>query len=112
VHGANRLGANSLLDIVVFGRASAEHVVSTSKPGLPHKPLAANAGEASVANLDKVRPHCAPSLRVGHPPSQAHFTYRVHSNKPSNAMLGCALMLEGLVCVVAAPKRKGIYAHR
>jgi len=55
VHGANRLGANSLLDIVVFGRASAEHVVSTSKPGLPHKPLAANAGEASVANLDKLR---------------------------------------------------------
>jgi len=55
VHGANRLGANSLLDIVVFGRASAQHVVSNSKPGLPHKPLPANAGEASIANLDKLR---------------------------------------------------------
>ena len=55
VHGANRLGANSLLDIVVFGRASAQHVVSNSKPGLPHKELPANAGEASIANLDKVR---------------------------------------------------------
>lgn len=54
VHGANRLGANSLLDIVVFGRAAANHVASTSKPGLPHKPLAANAGEASIANVDKV----------------------------------------------------------
>ena len=52
----------SLLDIVVFGRASAEHVVSTSKPGLPHKPLAANAGEASVANLDKVHLPCARCL--------------------------------------------------
>jgi len=55
VHGANRLGANSLLDIVVFGRASANHVCENSKPGLPHKPLAPNAGEASVANLDKMR---------------------------------------------------------
>jgi len=55
VHGANRLGANSLLDIVVFGRASAQHVVANSKPGLPHKELPANAGEASIANLDKLR---------------------------------------------------------
>lgn len=55
VHGANRLGANSLLDIVVFGRACANHVASTSKPGLPHKPLAPNAGENSIANIDKMR---------------------------------------------------------
>eukprot|EP00281_Chroomonas_sp_CCMP1168_P020365 CAMPEP_0206228630 /NCGR_PEP_ID=MMETSP0047_2-20121206/9270_1 /ASSEMBLY_ACC=CAM_ASM_000192 /TAXON_ID=195065 /ORGANISM="Chroomonas mesostigmatica_cf, Strain CCMP1168" /LENGTH=636 /DNA_ID=CAMNT_0053651883 /DNA_START=69 /DNA_END=1979 /DNA_ORIENTATION=- len=55
VHGANRLGANSLLDIVVFGRAAANHVASTSKPGLPHKPLAPDAGEASIANVDKMR---------------------------------------------------------
>ncbi len=62
VHGANRLGANSLLDIVVFGRAAANHVAQTSKPGLPHKPLAHNAGEASIANVDQV---C--SLVVDHP---------------------------------------------
>merc|ERR1719163_447046 len=43
VHGANRLGANSLLDIVVFGRASAQHVVSTSKPG-----LGGQSGQAAV----------------------------------------------------------------
>jgi succinate dehydrogenase (ubiquinone) flavoprotein subunit len=34
VHGANRLGANSLLDIVVFGRACANRVAETSKPGM------------------------------------------------------------------------------
>lgn len=34
VHGANRLGANSLLDIVVFGRAVAHHITETLKPGI------------------------------------------------------------------------------
>jgi len=55
VHGANRLGANSLLDIVVFGRACALRVGEVSKPGATHRPLPTNAGEATVANLDKYR---------------------------------------------------------
>ena len=38
VHGANRLGANSLLDIVVFGRACAHHIKETLKPGSPPTP--------------------------------------------------------------------------
>ena len=33
VHGANRLGANSLLDLVVFGRSCANHIAKTNKPG-------------------------------------------------------------------------------
>ncbi|KAI8852191.1 succinate dehydrogenase [Chytridium lagenaria] len=55
VHGANRLGANSLLDIVVFGRAAAHHIRDTLKPGTPHKPLPKDAGAATIANLDKMR---------------------------------------------------------
>ncbi|KAI5712223.1 hypothetical protein M8J75_006751 [Diaphorina citri] len=55
VHGANRLGANSLLDLVVFGRACAKTIAEENKPGAPIKPFAANAGESSVANLDWVR---------------------------------------------------------
>ena len=55
VHGANRLGANSLLDIVVFGRAIALHIKDNLKPGTPHKPLPKNAGAESIANLDKIR---------------------------------------------------------
>merc|ERR1712038_2074622 len=55
VHGANRLGANSLLDIVVFGRACANRIADTMKPGQAKKPLAANAGEESIASLDRLR---------------------------------------------------------
>lgn len=55
VHGANRLGANSLLDIVVFGRACAHTIAAENTPGDAIKPLPKNAGDASIANLDKVR---------------------------------------------------------
>jgi succinate dehydrogenase (ubiquinone) flavoprotein subunit len=55
VHGANRLGANSLLDIVVFGRACAHDIARKHKLGDKLPVLPANAGEESVANLDAVR---------------------------------------------------------
>lgn len=60
VHGANRLGANSLLDIVVFGRACALRVAEILKPGTPHKPLPAGAGDAAVARLDALRHSAGP----------------------------------------------------
>jgi len=60
VHGANRLGANSLLDIVVFGRACANRVAEVAKPGDPLKPLPKDAGAATIANLDKVRNSSGP----------------------------------------------------
>ncbi|SPQ99978.1 unnamed protein product (mitochondrion) [Plasmodiophora brassicae] len=55
VHGANRLGANSLLDIVVFGRAVANHIGGHLKPGAPQAALPKSAGEESVAFFDKIR---------------------------------------------------------
>ena len=55
VHGANRLGSNSLLDLVVFGRAVANRCAETIRPGAPHKTLAGDACERSLANLDKLR---------------------------------------------------------
>ncbi|NXC16696.1 SDHA dehydrogenase, partial [Corythaeola cristata] len=55
VHGANRLGANSLLDLVVFGRACALTIAETCKPGESVPSIKPNAGEESVANLDKLR---------------------------------------------------------
>lgn len=55
VHGANRLGANSLLDIVVFGRACAHHVARNLKPGQKHKPLPADACDAALTNLDRFK---------------------------------------------------------
>ncbi|MCA0393864.1 MAG: succinate dehydrogenase flavoprotein subunit [Proteobacteria bacterium] len=55
VHGANRLGSNSLLDLVVFGRAVANRCAETIQPNQPHKPLAADATDKAVANLDRLR---------------------------------------------------------
>jgi succinate dehydrogenase (ubiquinone) flavoprotein subunit len=55
VHGANRLGANSLLDLVVFGRQAADTTAETVKPNSPPVQLPANAGEATLARLDKIR---------------------------------------------------------
>jgi succinate dehydrogenase (ubiquinone) flavoprotein subunit len=55
VHGANRLGANSLLDIVVFGRACAHHIKETLTPGKPHKAIPEDSGLESIAFLDKIR---------------------------------------------------------
>ncbi|KAJ6413136.1 hypothetical protein OIU84_006023 [Salix udensis] len=55
VHGANRLGANSLLDIVVFGRACANRVAEIHRPGEKQKPLEKDAGERTIAWMDKLR---------------------------------------------------------
>ena len=55
VHGANRLGSNSLLDLVIFGRAAAERISEIVKPGARHKDLPATATDAAIANFDHVR---------------------------------------------------------
>ena len=55
VHGANRLGANSLLDIVVFGSACALRIAEIAQPGDKTPDLPADAGMKSVADLDKIR---------------------------------------------------------
>ncbi|MDD9900707.1 MAG: succinate dehydrogenase flavoprotein subunit [Alphaproteobacteria bacterium] len=65
VHGANRLGSNSLLDLVVFGRAAAHRAAEVVEAGAPHKTLPANAGEAAIARLDKLR-HASGGTRTAH----------------------------------------------
>merc|ERR1711988_1816639 len=55
VHGANRLGANSLLDLVVFGRQAADTTAELVKPNSPPVQLPSNAGEATIARMDKIR---------------------------------------------------------
>lgn len=51
VHGANRLGTNSLLDLLVFGRAAGNHIVDTALKTKAHKPLPANAADQTLARL-------------------------------------------------------------
>jgi succinate dehydrogenase / fumarate reductase flavoprotein subunit len=55
VHGANRLGTNSLLDLVVFGRAAAIRAAEVVKPNAPHKPLSPTAADAGIARFDRIR---------------------------------------------------------
>jgi succinate dehydrogenase / fumarate reductase flavoprotein subunit len=63
VHGANRLGTNSLLDLVVFGRAAAHRAAETIQTGATQAPLPPRAGEASIARFDDVR-HAKGATRV------------------------------------------------
>jgi succinate dehydrogenase / fumarate reductase flavoprotein subunit len=55
VHGANRLGSNSLLDLVVFGRSAAHRCVEKLTAGERQRPLAADAGNNSLERLDRLR---------------------------------------------------------
>ena len=54
VHGANRLGTNSLLDLLVFGRAAGNHIVDFSKANKTHKSLPADAADKSMARLARL----------------------------------------------------------
>lgn len=55
VHGANRLGSNSLLDLVVFGRAAAYRAAEIVKAGMPHKKLKPEILDPIISRLDKIR---------------------------------------------------------
>jgi len=55
VHGANRLGSNSLIDLVVFGRAAGMRCAETIKPNQTHAPLPADAGDLAMSRLDHFR---------------------------------------------------------
>jgi len=63
VHGANRLGSNSLLDLVVFGREVARYCAETIKPNTRHRPLPKDAGELAVSRIDRLR-HARGKLRT------------------------------------------------
>ncbi len=54
VHGANRLGCNSLLDLIVFGRAAARQIIEDLKTNLNHKPLPADATDRPLARLARL----------------------------------------------------------
>jgi succinate dehydrogenase / fumarate reductase flavoprotein subunit len=55
VHGANRLGSNSLTDLVVFGRAAAQRAAEVVRPGEKHADLLGNTGELALERLDHFR---------------------------------------------------------
>ena len=65
VHGANRLGSNSLIDLVVFGRAAAERCGELIDPADRAAPLRKDAGEETVQKIDRLR-----HADGGHPTAQ------------------------------------------
>jgi len=78
VHGANRLGTNSLLDLVVFGRAAAHRARDLVKPGEAQKPLPAGAGEAALDRLDCTR-YASGSTKVAALREQMQRTMQAHA---------------------------------
>jgi len=54
VHGANRLGTNSLLDLLVFGKAAGDHIIANVKPAQAHKALPADAADRTLARLARL----------------------------------------------------------
>ena len=61
VHGANRLGSNSLIDLVVFGRATAHRIGATLKAGVPHQPASKAADDFALGRLDGFRHASGPA---------------------------------------------------
>eukprot|EP01126_Amoeba_proteus_P031500 TRINITY_DN308_c0_g1_i2.p1 TRINITY_DN308_c0_g1~~TRINITY_DN308_c0_g1_i2.p1 ORF type:complete len:448 (-),score=66.44 TRINITY_DN308_c0_g1_i2:37-1380(-) len=98
VHGANRLGANSLLDIVVFGRACAKRIADISKPGDSQPELPSDAGEASIDNLDKVRYA-----------SGSHPTSEVRLAMQKTMQNNCAVFRTGSVLEEGCAKMAKVY---
>jgi succinate dehydrogenase / fumarate reductase, flavoprotein subunit len=78
VHGANRLGTNSLLDLVVFGRAVAHRAAEVVKPGASQAPLPPRAGEASLERFDRTR-HANGGTRVAELRDGMQRTMQAHA---------------------------------
>ena len=78
VHGANRLGTNSLLDLVVFGRAAAHHAAETIKPGSSQAPLPPRAGEGALDRLDRTR-HAKGGTKVADLRMELQRTMQAHA---------------------------------
>jgi succinate dehydrogenase / fumarate reductase flavoprotein subunit len=101
VHGANRLGSNSLLDLVVFGRAAADRAAKIIKPGAAHRDLPNESVDACLARLDKLR-HNKQDIRT------ADLRLEMQKTMQSN----CAVFRTGEVLAEGVEKLKATWAKR
>merc|ERR1719453_322297 len=96
VHGANRLGANSLLDIVVFGRACANRIAEVNKPGDTKRPLPADAGEYAISRMDAIlnRQKGIPTAKIRTELQQAMQKYAPVYRNGDDLRKGVAIVAE------------------
>ncbi len=91
VHGANRLGSNSLLDLVVFGRAAAYRCAEIIKPNSPHKKLNSNIVDKVISRFDKIR-YCSGTTSV----ANVRFTMQKTMQEKAAVFRTEDTMLEGI----------------
>ncbi len=91
VHGANRLGSNSLIDLVVFGRATGLHLKETLKPGASHKALPADSAELALTRVDKFR-----NAKGGSPTASIRLDMQKTMQKHAAVFRDTALLAEGV----------------
>ncbi|WP_119677411.1 succinate dehydrogenase flavoprotein subunit [Indioceanicola profundi] len=101
VHGANRLGSNSLLDLVVFGRAAAIRAAEIVEKGAAHKSLPADNADKALERLDKTR-HAKGDIRV------AHLRLEMQKVMQNN----CAVFRTGEVMREGAQLMEQVWAQR
>ncbi len=100
VHGANRLGSNSLIDLVVFGRATGLHLKETLKAGAAQKPLPANATDLPLARVEKFR-----NAKGGSPTADIRLDMQRTMQKHAAVFRDSALLSEGVELMRKVNKR-------
>ena len=100
VHGANRLGSNSLIDLVVFGRATGLHLKDTIKPNGAHRPLPKDSADLALSRLDHYR-----NAKGGSPTAQIRLEMQHTMQKHAAVFRDSALLAEGVEKMAQVNKR-------
>ncbi|WP_191229133.1 succinate dehydrogenase flavoprotein subunit [Aurantiacibacter xanthus] len=100
VHGANRLGSNSLIDLVVFGRATGFRLKETIKPGTPHEEISGEGTEFALTRLDHFR-----NANGGSSTAEVRKDMQQTMQKHAAVFRDSALMAEGVKHLAETNKR-------
>ncbi|WP_435417410.1 succinate dehydrogenase flavoprotein subunit [Parerythrobacter aurantius] len=100
VHGANRLGSNSLIDLVVFGRATGLHLKENLKAGTAHDPLPADSAELALARVDHFR-----HAKGGSPTARIREEMQKGMQKHAAVFRDSKLLAEGVELLANVNKR-------
>jgi succinate dehydrogenase / fumarate reductase flavoprotein subunit len=102
VHGANRLGSNSLIDLVVFGRATGKRIAEIVKPDTPHDPLPKGSEELALGRLDHFR-----QANGGSPTAEVRVQMQKTMQKHAAVFRNDELLAEGVTAIADVYKRMG-----